>query len=184
MALLITTTPLHTNPVDLYNLGAMISIPRLASESAFDLFQSSMKEIAKLKKKVTGEQECLANISGTAIDYDKIMPLSVALVCEAWRLFVGWEDPSWDTLYVTLLQAKTGKAMLSTSWTHSFINISISLLSHWRFRFFMIFRKKTSHLGLGTKSFALPILMCTLNHPALLVFGVAYVLAHFTSLAS
>jgi hypothetical protein len=53
--LLMTATPLHTSPLDLYNLGAMIGIPSLATQGGFEGFHQHQREITKLKKWITQE---------------------------------------------------------------------------------------------------------------------------------
>ena len=191
VALLMTATPLHTSPVDLYNLGAMIGIPKLASESAFDSFQSSMKEIAKLKKKVTGddledERERLANTAGTAIDYEEIMPLSVSKV----------RDASMEVVR-ELGRSFLGRIIRRTAASKDWKGDALNQLDPFIHQYFRLtpepleiqilhdIQEEDQASGfVGSKSYALPILMCTLDHLALLVFGVAYVLAHLASLAS
>jgi hypothetical protein len=186
-----TATPLHTGPVDLYNLGAMIGIPRLASEAAFDSFQSSMKEIAKLKKKVTGddledERERLANIAGTAIDYDEAMPQSVAVVREASMEVVR-------ELGNSFLGRMIRRTAASKDWKGNALN-QLEPFVHQYFRLtpepleiqILHDTQEEDHASgfVSSKSFVLPILTCTLDHLALLAFGVVYVLAHLASLAS
>lgn len=68
-----TATPLHTSPTDLYNIGAMVRIPALASESGYHHFEGLQKEVARVKKMVTqddieSEQEPLLAMDNVHAD--------------------------------------------------------------------------------------------------------------------
>lgn len=53
LTLLLTATPLHTGPTDLYNLGCMVGHPDMLSERTWTLLKESLRAIAAAKKDAT-----------------------------------------------------------------------------------------------------------------------------------
>jgi hypothetical protein len=89
-----SATPLHTSPMDLYNIGAMVGILGLSSISGFEEMEEFRKEIAKKKKSISksdleDERERLME-KGT--DATKSLDMSSAIqeVREKTMEFVTW----------------------------------------------------------------------------------------------